>query len=225
MLGVILAAGRGLRLQPLTDTIPKPLIKVGHKPIIVHILEALPDSIDQIIIIVSYRAGQIKEYLGDSWNQISITYVEQNPLNGTGSGIHLIKDRTNKPFLVVNGDDLYSKDDLTRLSKHPLAMLVSETIGPAPSSINTSDSDCLINIETNPPAGQSILRNTGAYMLDQNFFEQPLYEIKVHNKTEFSLPHTLIDLAKNHPVKVERAKFWYPIGTPEELAAAALDTE
>jgi UDP-N-acetylglucosamine diphosphorylase / glucose-1-phosphate thymidylyltransferase / UDP-N-acetylgalactosamine diphosphorylase / glucosamine-1-phosphate N-acetyltransferase / galactosamine-1-phosphate N-acetyltransferase len=225
MLGVILAAGKGLRLLPFTENTPKPLVVVNGKPIIEYILEALPDSIDKIIIITGYLSEQIEDYLEYSWNDVPIEYIEQNQLNGTGTAIHLIKDYINEPFLVVNGDDLYSKEDLTRLSEHTLAMLVSETVGPAPSSINIDQTGRLAGIQTNPPAGESILRNTGAYMLDQSFFEYPLHEIQVHDKTEYSLPHTLIDLTKEKNVQVEKATFWKPIGTLDELKQAqGLDT-
>ena len=220
MLAVILAAGQGLRLRPHTETTPKTMIKVGGKPIIVHILESLPDSVDRIVVVVGYLKEQITEYLGEAWNGIPIEYIEQAPLNGTGSAIHQIKERVSEPFLVVNGDDLYSKEDLTQLSQHPLAMLVAEATGPAPSSILVDETDGLLGIETNLPADKPILRNTGAYMLDMRFFEQPLHEIIVHNKTEYSLPHTLIDMAQDLTAHVERATFWCPIGTAQELETA-----
>lgn len=224
MQAIILAAGKGLRLRPHTETTPKTMLQVGGKPIIVHILEALPDTVDEIIVVVGHLKEQIIEHLGDSWNDLPITYVEQTPLNGTGAALYLAETRhalyLRKKFLVVNGDDLYNKADLTRLISHPLGILVSETKGPAPSSILVDKDGRMTGIELSPSTDQSILRNTGAYVLDQRFFEQPLAEITVHDKTEYSLPHTMVELSKIHPITIERAQFWLPIGTEDELNAA-----
>ncbi|MBU0531483.1 MAG: nucleotidyltransferase family protein [Candidatus Uhrbacteria bacterium] len=224
MQAVILAAGLGLRLRPLTDTIPKAMIKIGEQPIIDHILNALPDSIEEIYVVIGHLGDQIREHLGDSWNQIPIHYVQQSELTGTGSALHLIRDQLHDRFLVVNGDDLYAKVDLERLVEQAPAMLVFETRGPAPSTIEVDEQDRMTGIRSNPDENETILRNTGAYCLDERFFDYPLHEITVHNKTEYSLPHTFLNLAEDIPVQVVRATKWLPIGNPEELERARVNT-
>lgn len=196
------------------------MIKVGDKPIIVHILEALPDAVNEIIIVVGHLKEQIIEHLDESWNGIPISYVEQAELNGTGAALHLLRDRLQDKFLVVNGDDLYDKSDLTRLISHPLGILVSETTGPAPSSIQINQDGRMTGIKSDILDDKPILRNTGAYVLDPRFFDQPLAEITVHDKIEYSLPHTMIEMSKQYPIMVEQAQFWLPIGTETELKTA-----
>lgn len=107
MKAMILAAGRGTRMRPLTDTCPKPLLKAGDRPLIEHHLQRLATAgIREVIINVSYRAEQIIRALGDGRRfGLSIRYSrEATPLE-TGGGIQaalpLLGDA---PFLLVNGD-------------------------------------------------------------------------------------------------------------------------
>ncbi|MBZ0329951.1 nucleotidyltransferase family protein [Halomonas sp. ANAO-440] len=107
MKAMILAAGLGTRMRPLTDRCPKPLLPVAGKPLIVHHLERLAVAgIHEVVINVSYRAGQIIEALGDgSAFGVAISWSrEETPLE-TGGGIQralpLLGD---SPFLLVNGD-------------------------------------------------------------------------------------------------------------------------
>jgi len=220
MQAVILAAGRGLRLKPLTDTTPKPIIKVGNKPIIDHTLASLPDSVSEIFIVIGHLGSRIENHVGHKYQGKSIKYVEQAELTGTGSALHLLRDQLHDRFLVVNGDDLYSKDDLAQLCEQSPAMLAFETKGPAPSAIKVNNEDQMTGIRSNPDKNEAILRNTGAYCLDERFFDYPLHKITVHDKIEYSLPHTFLNLAKDIPVQIIRAAKWKPIGTHEELAQA-----
>lgn len=107
MKAMILAAGLGKRMRPLTDTCPKPLLPVAGKPLIVHHLERLNQAgIKEVVINVSYRAEQIITALGDgAAHQMRIHWShEATPLE-TGGGIQkalpLLGD---KPFLLINGD-------------------------------------------------------------------------------------------------------------------------
>ncbi len=109
MQAVLLAAGKGTRLRPLTRTTPKALIDICGKPLLQHILEALPDAVQEIFIIVGYLRGQVMERFGGTWDGKPIRYIVQDPLTGTGPAVHLAKDRLRGKFLVVNGDDIYSR--------------------------------------------------------------------------------------------------------------------
>jgi len=114
---MILAAGRGERMRPLTDTTPKPLLKVGGKPIIHYHLESLARAgIRRLVINHSYLGGDIEEQLGygNRWG-LSIQYSpEPGAALETGGGIHnalsLLGDG---PFLVINGD-VWSDYDLAQ---------------------------------------------------------------------------------------------------------------
>lgn len=220
MQAVILAAGRGLRLRPLTETTPKALVDVCGTPLIFNILSALPASVTEIFIVVGYLRDQIVAAVGDAFEKTPVRYVTQDLLDGTGSALHLLKDRLRGKFLVVNGDDLYGTDDLARLAAHDLALLVAPTKD-ASTSTATFDADGNFTGIRND-AGHSVtriprFRVCGAYLLDERIFSYPLATVSVHGKTEFSLPHTLAKMSRDHAVKTEEATHWQPVGTPEEL--------
>jgi NDP-sugar pyrophosphorylase family protein len=146
MKAVIFAAGLGTRLRPLTDTLPKPMIEVGGKPIIQHTLEALPSSVTETIIVVGYKGDVIRDHLTVSAAQIR--FVEQPELRGTYDALMraqpLLGDET---FLALNGDDLYSKEDLERLvASEPFAMLAHRVPSPNPYSHLDSESGFLKKI-------------------------------------------------------------------------------
>lgn len=108
MKAMILAAGRGERLRPLTDTIPKPLVIVRGKPLIVHHIENLAKAgIDDIVINCSYLGEKIKETLGNGQQfGVKIHYSQEpNDMLETGGGIfNALPLLGNAPFLTVNAD-------------------------------------------------------------------------------------------------------------------------
>jgi MurNAc alpha-1-phosphate uridylyltransferase len=108
MKAIVLAAGRGERLRPITDTLPKPLVTVAGKPLIVYHLEALAGAgIRDIVINLSWLPDRIREALGDgSRYGVSITYTDEGPVAlETGGGIfNALPHLGPGPFLVVNGD-------------------------------------------------------------------------------------------------------------------------
>lgn len=215
MQAVILAAGKGLRLRPFTENHPKPLIDIAGKPLIRHTLEALPDSISEIIIVIGYLGEQIREALGDSWNGKPIRYVVQKELKGTGDALVCAKDLLEDNFLVINGDDLYRKSDLTELISHRYSILAWPSTVPYEYSLKETPEGYLAGFDP-----ESKLRNCGAYFLNREFFDGPMAEVTVHGEKEYSLPHTLVALSEQHPVAIVKATRWLPVGTPEQLSFA-----
>jgi MurNAc alpha-1-phosphate uridylyltransferase len=115
---MILAAGRGERMRPLTDRSPKPLLPVRGKPLIVHHLEALARSgVREVVINLAWLGEQIRTALGDgsAWG-VSIRYSEETaPALETGGGIfRALPWLGSEPFLVVNGD-VYTDFEFTSL--------------------------------------------------------------------------------------------------------------
>jgi len=108
MKAVILAAGRGERLRPLTETTPKPLIEVRGKPLIVHHLERLRDAgYTQIHINTSWLAEKVQTTLGDGSRygvHIHYSYEGAEPLETGGGLFRMLPTLGREPFLVVNGD-------------------------------------------------------------------------------------------------------------------------
>ncbi len=216
---IILAAGRGTRLRPLTDTTPKPLIPVAGKGTLLHTLDALPDTIDRVILVVNHLQEQIRDTVGDAWKDRPVTYTVHDALDGTGGGVRLVRPHlTSERFMVLNGDDVYGPDDLRRLSHLVRGVLVkTQTL--------TKESDTWV-VEDNRltsqairPSGEIGAVNTGAYLLGGEWFDTE--PVLVPGKTdEWSLPHALPQILDQRIYHALEAETWLPCGTPEELASA-----
>lgn len=220
MQAVILAAGQGLRLRPITNTTPKGLVIVAGKPLLQYTLEALPSSVSKVFIVTGYLGEQIREHFGSTFNGLDIQYVTQDKLLGTGDAVHLVQTKLENNFLVLNGDDIYNKEDLEKIITHDLALLAVESNVAIGDSIEQNNRDELVDFSPSRDKQPPYLVNCGAYMLNKKFFKYPLVQIPVREFVEYSLPHTLAILAKDSPVTVVQASTWLPIGTPEQLEQA-----
>lgn len=215
-----MAAGRGVRLRPLTETIPKPLVPIAGRGTLLHLLEAMPNAVDRIILIVGYLEEKIHEVIGTEFDGRPVAYCTQSPLDGTGGAIRqarsLIQSET---FLVINGDDLYAKEDLENLAAHPRSLLGLFVPAPIPMDAWFVDENEIVErIGRIEPQTLGLL-NVGAYHLGQEWFEtQPV--LSPGKQDEWSLPHAIPQLVPRYPYRVLEATYWYPCGTHEEIARA-----
>ena len=142
MKAVLLAAGIGQRLQPITNYIPKPMIKIAGKPILEYILEDLLNfGFDDFCIVVGHEANQIKNYF-INWNKnnCNISFVTQNDYKGTAHAMYLAKDFTkNDPFLLYLADTIIPLDLNDKLSKM-VSNVNSISILSSKSFVNNSNS-------------------------------------------------------------------------------------
>lgn len=104
--GLIVAGGEGRRLKPLTDTIPKPLLPIGEKPIIESIIEGMRrQGITDIFVSVNYKKELIKNYLRDgSRLGVRVSYLEESRPTGTAGCLSLLPEEFDEPLLMSNGD-------------------------------------------------------------------------------------------------------------------------
>lgn len=221
MQAVILAAGFGTRLRPLTDTTPKGLLLIGGVPLLERTFNNLPKSITEIILVTGYLAEQIENYFGEEFNGIKITYSRQEQINGTGSAVfgvaHLLRDK----FLVINGDDLYMREDLEQLTTADYGVLAAHSQKSAGHTLLKNENNKLIGFAE--PTGNEVnrLTNSGAYCLQKTIFDYELQSIPMRGESiEYSLPHTLAVMANDIPVTVFTASAWLQVGTPEEYERA-----
>lgn len=127
MKAVVLAGGRGVRLRPLTYTIPKPLLPVGERPILEEIIERLKTfGFHEYIIAVGYRAELIETYFRDGAHlQVHIDYLRESHPLGTAGPLSHIRDSVaippDQPLLVMNGDILTDLDFRAFVAAHSTA--------------------------------------------------------------------------------------------------------
>jgi bifunctional UDP-N-acetylglucosamine pyrophosphorylase/glucosamine-1-phosphate N-acetyltransferase len=223
MQAVILAAGKGTRMQPLTYDIPKAMLSLKGKPILAYTMSILPKDIGEVIIVVNYLGEHIRKYFGTEYEGRKIKYVLQEKLDGTGGAIYSCKKLLTGKFMVLMGDDLYYRKDLEKLESFDLAALAYEVEDPRRFGVfQIDENENLIAIIEKPETLENKLANVGVYMLNEKFFE---YDLVPVSKTEFGLPQTLAKMAKDYPVKIVRAKLWHPIGYPEDLKKAEAELD
>ncbi|MEX2054423.1 MAG: sugar phosphate nucleotidyltransferase [Candidatus Colwellbacteria bacterium] len=217
---VILAAGAGTRLRPLTNDIPKPMVLVNGRPILEYTLSILPNVIDEVILVVGYKKEKIIDYFGDSFGDLSIKYVEQEILNGTAGALDLTRDKLRSgPFLFLYADDLYDPEDLKEIvtSNEP-AILVKRIDDPRRFGVCLVDEEgYLIDILEKPENPPSNLVNPGVYLLNQGIFDVPKVQLP---NGEYNLAAQIGLWAREIKIRTIPARFWHPIGYAKDVEEA-----
>ncbi len=224
MKAVILVAGKGTRMEPLTVTTPKCLLPVLNKPILMWQIEALQGLVDEIILVV--RSPQT-----DSTQQAIIDYVQglQLPIKfsfvvvqealGTGDAVWQCKQYLvdQERFFVLYGDDIYVAEDLQKLYQNQFAILGQKVSDPEKWGILEVDSqNNLIKITEKPTEFVGDLANCGAYILGKSLFEYQ-NSLRKSPRGEFELTDLVSEFAKNFAVQVVPATKWLPVGYPWHL--------
>lgn len=218
MQAVILAAGEGRRMLPLTLTRPKPLIEVLGKPILAHVIDALPREITDVILVVGYKEDMIKEYFGNSYNGLSLSYVTQEKPEGTLKALELARPYLSDRFLLMNADDIHGTEALVEALTHPLALIVAPHSEPQKFGVvSRNDDGSLSGIVEKPEHPPTNLVSTGAMVLDERVFS---YTVLPSPTGEYYLPLAVTELAKDAPVAVVVQETWIPLGCPEDIALA-----
>ncbi|MDO8558161.1 MAG: nucleotidyltransferase family protein [bacterium] len=216
---VILAAGRGIRLRPLTDFKPKTLLMVAGRPILEHTLDLISPIAHEIVLVIGYHGEKIWRHIGDEYHDIPVRYIEQRELGGTAHALEQARHTLDKRFLVMMGDDLYARQDIEQIVEHPWAILAKEVSEPKKFGVVRCDrSGYLKDIVENPENPTTKLANCGAYVMGEEYFQHE--PVRIPNG-EIGLPQTLVKVAQSGTqIKVVKASFWHPIGYPQDLERA-----
>ncbi|MDP2593986.1 MAG: nucleotidyltransferase family protein [bacterium] len=218
MQAVILAAGIGKRMRPVTLTRPKPLIEVAGTPLIEHVIEALPSIVDELIIIVGYKGAMIRTHLGPRHGSRAIRYVEQANPEGTAAALALARPFLSGRFLLMCADDIHGAPALAAAMRYPLAILAAFHAEPQKFGvIEMSAAGTLLSFEEKPDVPKSDLVSTGAMVLDERVFAYPAPH---HDNGEYYLTSQVAALAEDAPVHVVRQDMWIPVGCPEDIPVA-----
>jgi MurNAc alpha-1-phosphate uridylyltransferase len=211
---MILAAGRGERMRPLTLTRPKPLLEVGGVPLIVHHLSALTAAgFAEVVVNLSWLGEQIRDYLGDGQRYgIRIHYSDEGPVPlETGGGIYRALPMLGpEPFLVVNGD-VWTDYPFARL-RHALRGddLLHLVLVPNPEHHPAGDFGCIDGRLVEGDGPQLTFSGIGIYRPELFAASRP---------GPFKLAPLLYAAARDGRASSEiHAGTWSDIGTPERLA-------
>ena len=217
---IILAAGKGTRLRPFTETIPKPLLDVQGRPILDWIIGALP-PVNRLIVVVNYLAEQIEAYLAKQPHVRNWATVRQTEPRGTGDALMSCRDAvTSDRVMVLNGDDLIGQADLARLAQVSMGILAHPVDAPESFGIlfRKGGSNLLEKV-VEKPQGLSApqLANIGAYLFPRTVFDLTL---PLSPRGEYEITDAVSQLAGAGAFEVVEANYWLPIGTVEQWQAA-----
>ena len=214
----------GTRLYPLTQQRPKPLLKVGEKPIIQTIIENfISQGFSDFKICINYLGEKIKDFCGDGsrWN-VNIDYIEEDKRLGTAGALSLLPQRPDKPFFVMNGDVL-TKVDFVRLlvfhekQKNLATMCVREYRYQIPYGVVKLDQHRIVDLKEKPVEYYNV--NAGVYLLEpavldyipanQYFDMTRLFEVMMERNLQVG----------SFPLR----EYWVDVGRMEDFEQAHTD--
>ena len=216
-----MAGGRGERLRPLTDTVPKPMLKLGDKPIIEHNIDRLISyGISKIYISVRYLGQQIVDYFGDGSSKgISIEYIwEDDPL-GTAGALSLVESFGSDYILMMNSDlftdanfeDLYLQT-LERNAQLGVAS-VSYTVK-VPYGIFSEEEKLITGLREKPIITNYV--NSGIYVFSKSLLKY------IPKNTFFNITDLMDVMIENNIPLIHNpiVGYWIDIGQPQDYANA-----
>jgi UDP-N-acetylglucosamine diphosphorylase/glucosamine-1-phosphate N-acetyltransferase len=233
MKAVVLAAGEGVRLQPITATRPKHLIKVGGKPILEYCLDALKASgITEVIIVTHYMGDAIRQYFGDGERMgLKIAYVEQAEMLGTGNAVSVVEPYVDGDFVLVYGDLLFAPEAVANVihlyeaEKPAAVMAVVSVEKPESYGVVELENEKIVKRIIEKPAAEkspSNLANAGLYLFSKEIFDK-IKQTKASIRGEWELTDALSLLIEGNKTvlasKISKDD-WVDIGRPWDLLEA-----
>lgn len=221
---VLMAGGLGTRLKPLTDSVPKPMIPIGQKPILETILENFIEyGFKEFFISVHYKGHVIRNYFGDGsrWG-VNIRYLSEDKKRGTAGALSLLPGKPSEPVFVMNGD-LLTKINFSQLlsfhqeQKLSATMCVREYDFQVPYGVLTIDRCRIKSIDEKPT--QKFFVNAGIYVLEPMSFEF------IPKGKFYDMPQLFRDIMKAggaaaaFPIR----EYWIDIGRLRDLMRASGD--
>ncbi|MCD6483089.1 MAG: NTP transferase domain-containing protein [Candidatus Aenigmarchaeota archaeon] len=225
---VILAAGKGKRLKPITDRIPKPLVKVCNKELLWHIVSNFVSFglSDFIVVISADKFGEmIKSFLLSNFPSVKFRFAIQKEQLGTAHSLLVAEKYVNEDFTVVYGDLFFHRDVLEKLftsisNEH---LLVSVRVdNPKSYGCLEIKNNKLIRIHEKSDKPPSNLINAGIYYFSNGKIFEMIKRIKLSERGEYELTDAMNLLAKRDSIRVievDKNK-WIDAGTIERLRIA-----
>jgi len=223
---LLMAGGLGERLRPLTDTTPKPMLKVGNKPLLETLLESfLACDFSRFYIAVNYKAEMIKEHFGDGrkWG-CTIRYLEESERLGTAGALSLLKERPNAPLIVMNGDVLTKVNFAHLLDFHQqqgaaATMCVREYDFKVPYGVVEIKDDRLARLTEKPV--HTFFVNAGIYVIDPDMLDLLVGRRRVDMTDLFSEAISAGKPTTAFPIR----EYWIDVGQPNDFVRANREFE
>ncbi|MBV0902749.1 UTP--glucose-1-phosphate uridylyltransferase AglF [Haloarcula salina] len=230
MKAVVLAAGKGTRLRPLTDEIPKALVEIDGRPLLTHCLEELVSlDAEELVIVVGYQKGQIIDHYGDHFDGVPITYVEQEEPDGLADALLQAESEIGDDFMLMLGDNVFRGNLDTVVQRQQeqrvdCAFLVEEVPESEASRYGvcvTNKYGEIVNVVEKPDDPPSNLVMTGFYTLSPAIFEA-CNLVQPSERGEYELSDAIdLLMESGRTIDAVRLDGWrIDVGYPEDRDAA-----
>jgi UDP-N-acetylglucosamine diphosphorylase / glucose-1-phosphate thymidylyltransferase / UDP-N-acetylgalactosamine diphosphorylase / glucosamine-1-phosphate N-acetyltransferase / galactosamine-1-phosphate N-acetyltransferase len=219
---VILAAGEGKRMRPLTGSRPKVMIPVANQPMLEHLINAIRDcGINEFILVVGYQEAAVRHHFGDGSDfGISIRYVTQKRQRGTGDAVLNVLSHVNGEFLLLNGDMILSREDIKAVLSSPSPALgICKSNHPWDFGVVTITDGIITGLEEKSENPKSSLINAGLYLFNSDIFTH-LKQITPSPRGELELTDALLPYIKVGSLHAVMLSSWADMGSPWDLLTA-----
>lgn len=227
MKALVLAAGEGKRMGPLTENRPKPMLPVAGKPFLEHTLLALKNAgITQVIILTGYHGVAIKEHFGDGSDRgLNIEYLVQSKRLGTAHAVSMARDHIKEPFICLNGDVIVTEDLIISLLKR-----YEETEKDILTLIEVDDASRFGLVEVKDGVVQRIIEksgdssrgliNGGIYLFRPEIFDA-IEKTPLSPRGEYEITHSIeLIMEGSDVISFVPDEPWLDIGSPWDLLNA-----
>ncbi len=223
MRAFIMAAGEGTRMWPLTENRPKPLIPVGNKPIISHILDGVLDAgIERVTILIGREGRKIVGQYGYSYKGVPIEYKYQEKRLGTGNAALYAEECSEDKIVFINGDIMFDRAILKQIKEENNAILGVFREDVRRYGVLKGD-EYLDRIEEKPIDTKEGWINGGIYVFGREIFDA-IKKCKISPRGEIELTDAINILAKKKKIKIVKTEaYWNDIGTPWDILEANRD--
>lgn len=216
MKAVILAAGKGERMRPLTLTTPKPLLEIQGKKIIDYVFDALPSEVDEVIVVVKYLGDKMKEHLGFEYKGRKVHYVEGSE---QGNALGFLASRpyfkNGERLFIIHGDEPQRRVEIDACLERQFAWVCARVPDPTKVGVATIAPDGRITeVIEKPAAPKTNWSAMGTILVDTEIFK---YEPKLHTNGEYHISSMLDQFLKDHPVYMVEGKERPPLRSLEDL--------
>ena len=219
MQAVVLTAGQGTRIRPLSESVPKPMVPVAEKPLAAHTVDAAIDAgAEEIVLVVGYEQETVRRFFGTAYRGTPITYAEQRDQAGTADALRTAGEHLDGPFAVLNGDNLYEPAAIDRLFDACPAVCAVDVPDPRNYGVLSTADGVVTDIVEKPDEPPTNLANAGAYAFPEAATEW--LDVSASERGEYEITDvlaTVVDRVAVTPILLDR---WLDVGRPWELLAA-----
>ena len=225
MKAVILAAGQGTRMGPLTHNRPKAMLPIANMPLLSHIIFSARDAgIREFVIVVGFEQEIIKQYFGDgSSMNVNIEYAYQKEQLGTADAVRSAKGFVEDRFLMLNGDIIVSSAHISKMIQQSRNMVITarQVDNPSEFGVLEVQDDRVLHIIEKPEKPPTNLANAGIYIFPLEIFDA-IDKTVLSSRNEFEITES-IQLLIDEGVDVgflTLSENWLDIGRPWDLLDA-----